>query len=238
MNMQNLLNQITGSGNNASATTASQPQSALSGFADKIPGGLMGGAAAGGIMALLVGNKSARKFAGKAATYGGAAVLGGLALKAFQNYKSNSSAGATAVAPNPGAVNPQDLNQLTHGETLPVSFELSLIKAMIAAAKSDGHMDHIEQKKIFDAISSSGLSSEEKSIVFDCFQRDIPMHELIPEQGSLEMSSEIYLASYLVIEPDQVQERYHLSQLAQALGLPDNLVTQLENEARQAIETS
>jgi len=34
---------------------------------------------------LLLGNKSAREIAGKAASYGGAAVLGGLAYKAFQN---------------------------------------------------------------------------------------------------------------------------------------------------------
>jgi uncharacterized membrane protein YebE (DUF533 family) len=87
MNIQNLLNQFIGPGDTASSAGKSTPGigDALSRLGDKIPGGLAGGAAAGGIMALLMGNKSARKFAGKAAGYGGAALLGGLAYKAYSN---------------------------------------------------------------------------------------------------------------------------------------------------------
>ena len=93
MNIQNLLNQFIGSSN---ATLSSNHETqgtgdTLSKLSGSIPGGLAGGAAAGGIMALLVGNKSARKFAGKAATYGGAAVLGGLAYKAFQSWQQNKT---------------------------------------------------------------------------------------------------------------------------------------------------
>ena len=70
-NIQNLLGQFLGTGDQGAA--AQQPAAgAPSSLADKIPGGLVGGAAAGGIVALLLGNKKARKFAGKAAGYGGA----------------------------------------------------------------------------------------------------------------------------------------------------------------------
>ena len=95
-NIQNLLGQFLGTGDQGVATQ--QPAAgAPSSLADKIPGGLVGGAAAGGIVALLLGNKKARKFAGKAAGYGGAAVAGGLAYRALQNWKQ-APAAATATA--------------------------------------------------------------------------------------------------------------------------------------------
>ena len=94
MNLQSLLNQFLGA--NSNATSADNiPQGAgdtLNKISENIPGGLVGGAAAGGLMALLIGNKSARKMAKTVAGYGGAAVLGGLAYKAYQNWQQNNSA--------------------------------------------------------------------------------------------------------------------------------------------------
>ena len=71
------LNQFIGQGDTTSsaANSANGIGDSLNKLGDKLPGGLAGGAAAGGIMALLMGNKSDRKFAGKAAGYGGDACL-------------------------------------------------------------------------------------------------------------------------------------------------------------------
>ena len=93
MSLQNLLDQFMGSSSPDTSSGNSAPGIAgtLSKFTSNVPGGLAGGAAAGGIMALLMGNKSARKFVGKAATYGGAAMLGGLAFKAYENWQQNSN---------------------------------------------------------------------------------------------------------------------------------------------------
>ena len=89
MSIQNLLNQFIGPSNTAQLSNFTAPgfSGRLSKYTNNLPGGLMGGAAAGGIMALLVSNKSARKFAGTAASYGGAAILGGLAYKALKNWQ-------------------------------------------------------------------------------------------------------------------------------------------------------
>ena len=145
MNLQNLVNQFLGSGSsNSSADDTSQGiGDTLNKISGNIPGGLVGGAAAGGIMALLIGNKSARKMAKKAAGYGGAAVLGGLAYKAYQNWQQNSAAGGGAPAGTgdfqQDSIEPPESQQ-------PVS-EMTIIKAMIAAAKSDGHIDAQEQER-------------------------------------------------------------------------------------------
>lgn len=236
MNIQNLLNRFIGSAD-AAAAAGNNTQGigdTLSKLGDKIPGGLAGGAAAGGIMALLMGNKSARKFAGKAAGYGGAALLGGLAYRAYSSWQHNQGGQTTAradagklMAENTGASMPVD--------TQTPEFQTQLIKSMIAAAKADGHIDAAEQQHIFNAVREMGVSAEVKGIVFDLLQQPITVEELVTGTETIEQKSEIYLASCLVIDPDQPSEQVHLDRLASALGLPEGLAEQLQWQAQRAM---
>ena len=225
MSLQNFLNQLmTPAGPNTSTDNARQ------GFSDmfnritsNIPGGLAGGAAAGGIMAVLMTNKTARKIAGSAATVGGAALLGGLAYKAYKNWQYNS---VNAAANEPHDFKPDD--------SLQPDFQLTLIKAMIAAAKADGHINEVEQQRIFRAIYQMDLSPETKGLVFDLLRRPIEIDEVAIGITNLEHKSEIYLASCLVLDPDHPSEQIHLAQLASALQLPDGLAAHLRLQAHQA----
>lgn len=55
---------------------------------------------AGGALGLLLGSKSGRKMGGKALKYGGIAVIGSLAYKAYQNYQSQQkNSGTNPVKP-------------------------------------------------------------------------------------------------------------------------------------------
>jgi len=227
MSLQNLLDQFMGSSNQASASGNSTPGigGTLSKLTSNMPAGLASGAAAGGIMALLLGNKSARKFAGKAATYGGAAMLGGLAFKAYENWRQNSSRQAATQ---------HTANESAFLESSP-AFELTLMKSMIAAAKADGHIDATEQQNIFKAVERMGLSTEMKATIFELLSQPIPVDELARGIDSLEQKSEVYLASCLVIDPDLPAERTYLSQLASVLQLPQELALQLQRQAQQAI---
>jgi len=240
MNLNNLLNQFLGAGGNpqqAANSSSGGIGDALGKLGSQIPGGLAGGAAAGGIVALLMGNKSARKFAGKAAQYGGAALLGGLAFKAYQNWKSNGSDTAQpGAATTSTARDDQSFHQqaLANSAAQQAPFEMTLIKAMIAAAKSDGHIDSQEQGRIFDAVERMNLSFEDKGLIFDYLRQDIPVQELAANAHSIETKSEIYLASCLVMQLDHPGERAFLDQLAAALQLPSDLAGHLETEAQQA----
>jgi uncharacterized membrane protein YebE (DUF533 family) len=242
MSIQNLFNQFLGSAGETSPSSPGQSSGIVQGVSNlssKIPGGLVGGAAAGGIVALLVGNKSARKFAGKAATYGGAAMLGGLAFKAFQNYRSN-----TGAQPAPPETLSQPSQQAFHQHAISSvqnqqdSFELILMKAMIAAARADGHIDNQEQQRIFQAVQKMDLSATDKGLLFDLMQQDICVEELAASTSSIELKAEIYLASCLVIEPDHASEREYLDRLVRALELPDELAFQLEHQAQQVISVA
>jgi uncharacterized membrane protein YebE (DUF533 family) len=234
--MQELLKSLKGNGAASSGGSdmlkgLGESMGQLSG---KIPGGLAGGAAAGGLMALLMGNKSARKFASKAAGYGGAAVLGGLAYSAWSNWKEQQGNAAVHMQ---ASVNDDSGKELIAPPELqqPVT-ELTLIKAMIAAAKADGHLDGDEQKRIHDVVDQMSLSAETKGAIFDLLRRDISIHELLDESAGMEQKSEVYLASCLVIDIDHPKEREHLEHLAQAFEFPPGLAQQLENEARQVLK--
>lgn len=240
MNLNDILNQFMGS--SAAPSEQGNNQNSNGGFGQtvsnltsKIPGGLMGGAAAGGAMALLMSNKSARKFAGKAATYGGAALLGGLAFKAYRNWQGNKAETSMAAQQQPVA-DPSSFHQraISQQENPGINPELALIKAMVAAAKADGHVDTNEQQKIFQAVEKTSLSASEKGFIFEFLQKDIPIFELTTGINCIEMKAEIYLASCLVITHDHPAERNHLDNLAMALQLPKGLPEQLEQQARQA----
>lgn len=240
MSLNNLLNQFMGAGATPSGHAQNQAGGlgqAVSSISSHIPGGLAGGAAAGGVVALLMGNKSARKFAGKAATYGGAALLGGLAFKAYQNWQTNQPDNAGSATPVQQPVDPASFHQraISHQAEQGVDPELVLVKAMIAAAKADGHIDADEQQRIFEAVEKSSLSASEKGLVFELLQRDIPIFEITSGITGIEMKAEIYLASCLVITPDHPAERAHLDNLAMALQLPAELSRQLEQQASEAL---
>lgn len=234
MNAQNMLNQFLGQSNQTPPTSSGAQGfvSSLGNLTSKIPGGLLGGAAAGGVMALLVGNKSARKFAGKAATYGGAAVLGGLALKAFQNWQQDGTASTGANAGASVSTPP-----FTIPESQPDSFNLSLVKAMIAAAKADGHIDAEEQQRIFKAVDQMGMPDDVKAALFDLLSKELPLEEIARGANGLEQKTELYLASCLAITPDHPSEKIYLEKLALALQLPPGLAEHLQSQAHQALLT-
>ena len=189
-------------------------------------------------MALIMSNKSARKVAGTAAKYGGAAMLGGLAFRAYQNWQSKDPAGAQQASASQQAITSEaSFHQQAMEQQSTASedaFELTIIKAMIAAARADGHIDAQEQQRIFQAVEKMDLSAQEKGMVFDYLQKDIPIEALANGLGTMELKAEVYLASCLVIDPDHAAERDHLDKLGSALALPKELLQQLELQAHQA----
>lgn len=251
MNFSSLLNQLSGSASELNSVRASSEPagSMLNGLASKIPGGLAGGAVAGGLVALLAGNKSIRKTATKAATYGGAAVLGGLAFKAYQNWKQNSAQsgqqvpkGATSYASASTSTQAVSSNFETealehmNGAQTPERFQIAILKAMIASARADGSIDKEEQTRISDAIERMEFDNATKSLLFELFLKPISIEEIVRDLDSDEQKAEIYLASCLVVNLDHQDEFVHLGNLSKALQLPEGLEHHLRTQARDALQ--
>lgn len=237
MNLQAILNKFTHAGEQPHQDNNS-PQASSSTVGSSLPNGLAGGAVAGGVMALLLGSKSTRKMAKKVATYGGTALLGGLAYKAYGNWQQNKALGQTK------ALAQEDIDAVIQSQNKSAdstpfydahSFSMTLIKTMIAATKADGEIDAAEHKRLFEAIDKANLSVQDKASIFDLLSREITIDEIVAKAVSDEQKAEIYLSAYLAIEVDDQSERAFLTNLGMALNLPRGLPAYLEQQADQGI---
>ncbi len=198
-----------------------------------IPGGAMGGLAAGGILGVLLGNKSARKMAGGLLSVGAAAALGALAHRAWQNWRAGRDAAAAPVATAADA--PADNSPFLPTQSADgAPFALALIKAMIAAANADGHIGPEEHKQIFDAANRAGFDADAKAFLFDALSNPPSVRQIASMASGMEQAAELYLAARLAIDPDHPSEKAFLDALASAMELPPAFVEHLERQVTGA----
>jgi uncharacterized membrane protein YebE (DUF533 family) len=180
-----------------------------------------GGAVAGGLLGMLLGGNSRR--GGGLLGYGGAAALGALALQAYQNYQRQQAGGAARF----GDVATQALPHASPAAD-GSPFELALVRAMVGAAKADGHIDASEQRRLFAEVERLGLDADAKAYIFDLLTQDVDLYDLARAATTPEQGAELYLAARLAIDPDEPAERAYLDALASRLGLPNELRAQLD----------
>lgn len=191
-------------------------------------GGIGGGALAGGLAGILLGTKQGRKIAGTAATVGGMALVGALAYGAYRNWQAGRAPADTqARASVPLLPPPSGTPFLPASEAAQQSLGLGLMRAMIAAAKSDGHIDATEQASIFGQMDKLNLSSEEKAFVLDELRKPLDVDAVASAARTPEQAAEIYVASLLAIDVDNPAERGYLAMLAARLNLDPKLVDHL-----------
>ncbi|SIQ24733.1 Uncharacterized membrane protein YebE, DUF533 family [Rhizobium sp. RU33A] len=181
----------------------------------------------GALAAVLLGTKTGRSLGGNALKLGGLAVIAGLGYQAYRNYKSGQPAEPTQALPEL-LPPPKDSPFSTEPEAISNDFALSLVRAMIAAAKADGHIDVSERARIMDKVHLSGLGSEAEAFIEAELAKPIDLDALVASAKTEEQKVEIYTASRLTIEPDTRTERGYLDMLAGRLGLPDALVDHIE----------
>jgi uncharacterized membrane protein YebE (DUF533 family) len=211
----------------------------LGGAKDQTSGGMSGdfmkGAGAAGLAGILLSSKTGRGLAGSAVKYGGIAVLGGLAYSAYKNWQSQKQAEGDAapqpmkdVTPTPETVKALQAPATDAGA-------LAILRAMIAAAKADGHIDAAEQKAIFAKLDAANLDTEAKAFVIDELRKPLDIDAVVAAATSPELAIEIYAASALAIDPDHPDEQAYLARLAARLKLDPGLSASIETEARKAM---
>lgn len=233
---QLLTDFLGGNAGNMWDQAAGKARSAAANVDRKQVGTFAAGAAAGSIVGLLLGSKKAKKIGGNLLGYGGAAVLGGLAYKAWQNYQGNKQPAATTTPAEilpPPTNSPFDATVSIAADGKP--FALALVRAMIAAAKADGHIDAAEQKSLFERIENLDLDAEAKAFVFDELSRPTDLNAIAVLPRGQEQAAEIWLVSRLAIDPDDVREKAYLSALGAKLNLPPQLLEHLESQAGAAV---
>ena len=217
----------------------------LSGMATK---NFAGGLLAGGIGASLLKKDAVEDIA----KLGGLALLGTLAYKAYNNYQQDKSQGIGGAVKTAGSgmiaqaggllagakqaiANAQAATAAGHSAALPApahtpELALSIIRAMIAAAKADGKMDDAEMQKIMGHVEQGGMSGDEKMLLMREMAASHDAASIAQGAKTPEEAAEIYLAALLVCDSQCVAEQQFLSALASALRLEPAFAQNLQNE--------
>lgn len=193
---------------------------------------------------MLLGTRSGRSLGGSALKIGGLAAVAGLAYNAFQQYQNSQAGQSTAgTSPSTGSAptSPELLPPPDHTAFHPSrhsqgedAFSLVLVRAMIAAARADGHIDAEERRKISDRLSEASLGADAEQFVNEELAKPVDLDGLVASAQNEEQKVQIYTASRLVIEPETRAERGYLDLLAGRLQLPDALVDQIEQTVSNA----
>ncbi len=192
---------------------------------DAMLSGMGKGALAAGALALLLGTKGGRSVTGGAIKLGSLAALGGLAYNAYRNWQQNQAGGLDeGAAPTP--MNPADDTSDEHSRLV--------LSAMIAAAKADGHVDENERNSLQAYIDRIGESADLSAFVQRELTKPLDPAELAANVSNQETATEIYLASLLIADRSNFMAATYLNELAKALGLPQDLVENLQREVQPA----
>lgn len=172
------------------------------------------GAVGGGLIGLLMGSKKTKKIGKKVLGIGGAAALGALAYKAYNDWQAKQ----TTTQPQ-ATFDPDDS-----------SHSVLILKAMIAAAKADGHVDEQEMSKIEQAIIEMGADAQLQQLVKNELHKPLDPAAIAQLATTPEQASELYLASLLIADEQNFMEKAYLNELAKQLRLADDLVLALEQQ--------
>ncbi|KRB51880.1 hypothetical protein ASE04_10165 [Rhizobium sp. Root708] len=186
---------------------------------------------AGALATALLGTKTGRSIAGNALAIGGLAAIAGLGYQAYKNYQSGQAPATPSDAPPPRTAvlpPPADSGFSPASPAQSNEFVLVLIRAMIAAAKADGHIDQGERALILDKVKAADVSGEAAAFIERELSQPTDLDALVAAAVTEEQRVELYTASRLTIEPDSRAERGYLDLLAGRLGLPDALVDHIE----------
>jgi uncharacterized membrane protein YebE (DUF533 family) len=185
----------------------------------------------GGLGALVFGTSTGRSVAGSAAKLGGLALIGGLAYKAYQNHQAGKplldSRQQQELLPAPAGTGfePQAASNAT---------ALVFIRAMIAAAAADGHIDAEERSTILGGLKEAGLDQEAHQWLAEEMAKPASIDALAEAAASPELAAQIYTAARIAINPDNPAEKDFLAGLSGSLGLDTELVANIDAAASAA----
>jgi uncharacterized membrane protein YebE (DUF533 family) len=238
MNTRGLLDQLLKSGQDLlqKKNGGSQNKSSAGGLGGLLGGaggsgglggmlsGAGGGALAAGAMGLLLGNKKVRKVGGKVAIYGGLAALGVIAYKAYGNWQAQQGTASN--------IEPQTIDRLPAAQV--EQHSQAILKALVAAAKADGHVDARERELIEGEFTKLDNDQELQHWLHAELNKPLDPADVARAASTPEMAAEMYIASVMLVDEENFMEKSYLDELARQLKLEPGLKAELEKQVRQA----
>ena len=176
-------------------------------------GGLFGGNEKGNILEGLIKG-------------GGLAAVASVAFNAIKNFQNQDES----------ANKKMDLTDLGQtGSDHNGDFAITLVRAMIQAAKADGHVDDKERKLISNKINESGIDQKTAEFLMEELEKPVDIDALLSNVNTDEQKTEIYVASRMTLDPNKPKNREYLDNLLAKLNLPDSLKRHIENAIKEQV---
>lgn len=198
-----------------------------------------------GLAGLLFSGRKKGKLTGNLVKLGGLAVIGGLAYRAYQKHQSGAAASAQSASPTQAlAASIEAGGDAATGTALdvpetsqfhPVSQTeddaLLFLRTMVAAAVSDGQIDEAERSRIVKGMTEAGIDPQASRWLEREMASPADVEELAAGVNDPEKAAQVYAAARIAIDPDTIQEREFLHQLAEALDLDPATRAQIDETA-------
>ncbi len=196
-----------------------------------------------GLAGLMFGRRKKGKLTGNLVKLGGLAVIGGLAYRAYQKQQGAGTAASQnpgqgtgdAIATEGGTVAQAALSLPETSRFHPVSQTeddaLLFLRTMVAAAASDGRIDEAERSRIVKGLTEAGIDPQSSGWLEREMAAPADVEELAANVNDPEKAAQVYAAARIAIDPDTIQEREFLRQLAEALDLDQATRAQIDETA-------
>ena len=213
---------------------AGQAKNTAADLGKNAPGGL-GGLLGAGALGALLGTVLSKDMLKNAALVGAGAVAWNFYKKWSQNKTAEAapaSQNMTATGQNVAAAAPQTRQAIAVTQADPTA--MLLLRAMIFAARADGHIDAVEQERIGKVVQQMFQGQDASSLLNGLMNEPLNPAALAAQVTSAEQGEDVYRLSCLIVDIDHFMERSYLDGLAQALSIPARRKGELEQEAAQA----
>ena len=201
-----------------------------SGLTKAAPGGV-GGLVGAGALGALLGSFMSKGALQNAALVGAGAVAWNFYQKWSQSQKEGQPAEPAPVQ-QPVAPVQQPVAAVAPAELDPTA--RLLLRAMVFAARADGHIDATEQDRISKVVAQMAPGQDTNALLGQLLNAPIDPAALAAEIRSAEQGEDLYRLSCMIVDIDHFMERSYLDALAAALKISEARKGQLEEEARQA----
>lgn len=196
---------------------------------DAMISGMKTGAVAAGALAILLGTRAGRRLGGTALKLGSVAAIGGLAYNAWQNWEKNVQGGRVkSIESMDGTAAASPIDKLEDSSQQQRS--VVLLRAMIAAAQADGHIDAAEKQVIMEKMGNQNFDAELLQFIRAEIENPPSVDTLAGLADSEATAAEMYLAARIVIDQSNADEKQWLESLQQSLKLQPELVSEMEKE--------
>ena len=103
-----------------------------------------------------------------------------------------------------------------------------LLQAMVVAAQADGALDDGDRARLAAALRLTNATEDQQAALGDLVGRARSLHDILADLPDVQAGALIYAASLLAVDRRKRVNRYYLRYLAARLGLPRDVVRDLE----------